>query len=120
MKQEINKSKRKGKELSYSQPSDVDESRSPFHRPRGHFGSFRPKDITVFVIVAATAPMESRLFSDPCVLFAEHLSIGLIVFIEASRATGVLAEEVFWVVFGTRVCYRTWSFDRLSARRGST
>jgi len=64
--------------------------------------------------------MESRLFSDTCVSFAEHLPIGLIVFIETRHATRVPAYEVIRMVFGTRVCYRARSFNGLPTRRGST
>ena len=105
-------------ELSHSQPSDVNESCSSFQCSRGHPGSLRSEDIAVLETV--TILMESRLFSDTCVSFAEHLPIGLIVFVETRCATRVPTNEVFWMVFGTRVCYRTWSFNGLPTRRGST
>lgn len=62
--------------------------------------------------------VEGRLFSDACMPLTEHLTIGLIVFVEARRATREPANEVFWVIFCTRVCYRAWSFDGLPTRWG--
>ena len=112
----MDEKKRNKRKLSYSQPRDVNEPCSSFHRFGGHLGSLRPEDITVLKTVPVIMLIESRLFSDTCVSFAEHLPISLIVFVETRRATRVPAEEVFGMVSGTRVCYRTRSFDGLPTR----
>ena len=112
--------KQKRKKLSHAQSGDVDEPRRSFHRYRGHLGSLLVGEDAILVAVPAIIIVESRLFSDACVWLTEHLSVGLVVFIEACRTTRELADEVLWVIFGTRVCHGARSFDGLSTRRGGT
>ena len=73
-------------------------------------------DSTFLIEVPATIFVEGRLFSDARVSFTEHLSIGFVVLVEVRNATRELADEVLWVIFGTRVRYSAWSFDRLPTR----
>lgn len=115
-----NVTKRMVTKLPDSQSSDVDESRPSFHRYRGHLGSLLAENNTVFIVTPVIILVEGRLFSDVCVSFTEHLSIGLIVFIEACRATRESADEVVRVILGTRVCYCAWSLDGLPTRRSGT
>ena len=108
-----------GVKLPNSQSSDVNESSPSFHRYCGHLGSFLENN-TVLIVTPIIILVEGRLFSDTCMSFTEHLSIGLIVFVQARGATGEPTDEVVWVILGTRVCYRAWSLDGLPTCRSGT
>jgi len=112
-KQGTNEIKRRRGKLSQSDPSDVDESCCPFHCFWCSLGSIRSRAITGLIITSAAILIESCLIGDAGVPLTENLPISLVVFIKADRASRELAEEVFWVEFGTRVCHRARPFDGL-------